>query len=312
MSNAYLGSAVLIRRSTDNATQNIGFDGNGDLDTTSLKTFVGAGDGFVAIWYDQSGNGTDLTQPIVTRQPRLVGAGIIERERGKPFMRFFKTNDFNSLTLPYEITENGHVIAVNKFALHGDGFILAHSNSISWHSNPPQQLFIDYANSAVKGGKIWQNGEAINYSNAVFNTKLMINSVAQVDPTLNTAWDNIGADRIYHYTNNGGGYAELITFTNQLSNADRMHTESNQYAYFLENVVAITKNPSTLAQTVPVGESGVTLTVAASGEAPTYQWYKNTESSNTGGTLLPGEITGNYTPSSSITGTLYYYADNNI
>ena len=52
----YTGAAIEVRRSSDNSTQNIGFTANGDLDTTALKTFVGSGNGFITIWYDQSGN----------------------------------------------------------------------------------------------------------------------------------------------------------------------------------------------------------------------------------------------------------------
>lgn len=48
-----------VRRSSDNAEQNIGFDGI-DLDETALTTFVGANDGFVTTWYDQSVDNSTL------------------------------------------------------------------------------------------------------------------------------------------------------------------------------------------------------------------------------------------------------------
>jgi hypothetical protein len=38
---AYTGSAIKVRRSSDDALQDIGFDSNGDLDTTALLSFVG-------------------------------------------------------------------------------------------------------------------------------------------------------------------------------------------------------------------------------------------------------------------------------
>jgi len=40
--NAYAGSAIRVRRSSDNTSQDIGFDANGNLDTTSMLNFVGA------------------------------------------------------------------------------------------------------------------------------------------------------------------------------------------------------------------------------------------------------------------------------
>ncbi|MFY7964518.1 MAG: beta strand repeat-containing protein, partial [Chitinophagaceae bacterium] len=41
--------------------------------------------------------------------------------------------------------------------------------------------------------------------------------------------------------------------------------------------------------------------------ASTFQWYSNTTNSNVGGTLISGAIYSTYTPSSSVSGTTYYY-----
>lgn len=42
LNGAYSGSAIRVRRSGDNTEQNIGFNANGNLDTTSLLSFVGS------------------------------------------------------------------------------------------------------------------------------------------------------------------------------------------------------------------------------------------------------------------------------
>jgi hypothetical protein len=75
---AYTGSLITVRRSSDNTTQNIGYTGGGDLDTTSLLSFVGAGDGFVTKIFDQSGNGYDATQATNANQPKIVASGSLE------------------------------------------------------------------------------------------------------------------------------------------------------------------------------------------------------------------------------------------
>lgn len=80
---AYTGSAIRVRRSSDNAEQDINFVGN-ELDTSSLLTFVGAGDGFVTTWYDQSGSGFNAAQSTAASQPKIVSSGVIELENGKP------------------------------------------------------------------------------------------------------------------------------------------------------------------------------------------------------------------------------------
>ena len=92
---AYAGSAIQVRRSSDNAISNIGFTSAGDLDTTALKTFVGVGNsGFVTIWYDQSGNGINVSPPAVANQPRIINAGVVERRNGVPTLFFDGANDY--------------------------------------------------------------------------------------------------------------------------------------------------------------------------------------------------------------------------
>jgi hypothetical protein len=82
---AYLGSAIRVRRSSDNAEQDIGFVNN-ELDTTSLLSFVGAGNGFVRIFYDQSGNSLNFDQTSFTVQPQIVNSGTVITFNGKPAM----------------------------------------------------------------------------------------------------------------------------------------------------------------------------------------------------------------------------------
>jgi hypothetical protein len=89
----YTGSAIRVRRSNDNSEQDIGFVGN-DLDTASLKTFVGANSGFVTTWYDQSGNARNATQTTAANQPRVVNAGTIERQSGDISLVYDGSNDF--------------------------------------------------------------------------------------------------------------------------------------------------------------------------------------------------------------------------
>ncbi|MFN5628738.1 MAG: arabinofuranosidase catalytic domain-containing protein, partial [Bacteroidota bacterium] len=84
LSSGYTGSAIQVRRSSDNTTQNIGFTASGDLDQAALLAFVGTGNGFVSIWYDQSGNGRNAIQNTLANQPRIVNAGVVETQNSKP------------------------------------------------------------------------------------------------------------------------------------------------------------------------------------------------------------------------------------
>jgi len=83
----YTGDAIKVRKTVAGVTtnQDIGFDSNGDLDTASLLSFVGAGnDGFVHTWYDQSGNGNDVTQNSGSLQVRIVNNGVVDTKNNKP------------------------------------------------------------------------------------------------------------------------------------------------------------------------------------------------------------------------------------
>lgn len=84
---AYTGSAIRVRRSSDNALQDIGFDGGGNLNTSALTTFVGANNGFVTIWYDQSGNANHAIQNQVADQPTIVNLGTIVILNSKPALQ---------------------------------------------------------------------------------------------------------------------------------------------------------------------------------------------------------------------------------
>jgi hypothetical protein len=86
--------AIQVRRSNDNATQDIGFAaGSNNLDTAALLAFVGSGSGYIAKWYDQSGNGRDLAQATTTTQPRIVNAGVVDTVNGKPAVYFDGVDD---------------------------------------------------------------------------------------------------------------------------------------------------------------------------------------------------------------------------
>lgn len=75
---AYAGSSIRVRRSSDSTEQDIGFVSD-LLDTASLLTFTGAGDGFVKTFYDQSGSSHDFTQATTTKQPKIVSSGVVLR-----------------------------------------------------------------------------------------------------------------------------------------------------------------------------------------------------------------------------------------
>ena len=93
----FFSSLLIIRRSSDNATSNFGFV-NGSLDTASILTFCGAGDGFVVTWYGQSSNRNIAYQQTAASQPKIVSSGaMVTASNGKPAMDFDGVNDFMNI-----------------------------------------------------------------------------------------------------------------------------------------------------------------------------------------------------------------------
>ena len=237
LSSTYAGSAIRVRRSSDNATSDIGFTAGGDLNAAALEAFIGSGNGYIVTWYDQSGNGRDLTQATSSNQPRIAQAGVVDLENNLPFIRFFGVaggSPYNALFLPAAMTTVGHVSAVMRVSAGGNGFILSSSGTIFWHSDPGSRLITSvYASASILNGSAWVNGEAMAPVDMPWPLDLTVAEIQPDNPSSQTTWNNIGTDRgTAHNINNGGGYSELIVFSAALSESERQAMETNQVVYY--------------------------------------------------------------------------------
>ena len=108
----YSGNCVTVRRASDNATQDIGFDGQ-DLDIAALESFCSGTDGFVSVWFDQSGNGKNATQTTASSQPKIVSSGSVILENGKPAISFDGVNDFlQNTTANLLVSDDSLIVSV--------------------------------------------------------------------------------------------------------------------------------------------------------------------------------------------------------
>jgi hypothetical protein len=84
------GPVVRVRRDSDNAERDFSA-----LAISFIADFVGSGNnGFVETWYDQSGNGKDLTQTTANKQPKIVDTGSLVTLSGKPSIKPDGSDDF--------------------------------------------------------------------------------------------------------------------------------------------------------------------------------------------------------------------------
>ena len=124
LDSTYTGSAIRVRRASDNAEQDIGFDSNNELDTSALATFCAGTNGLVKTWYDQSGNGKDATQTSTGSQPKIYDSvtGVL-LENGKPIV--------NSLSGRYMETAVDGVVKVFSVArLNTTGVLLQYTSNL--------------------------------------------------------------------------------------------------------------------------------------------------------------------------------------
>ena len=75
--------------------------------------------------------------------------------------------------------------------------------------------------------------------------------------------------------------------------------------------ISITAQPAIATPSYCVGTTATSLSITTTGTSPTYQWYSNSTSSNTGGTIINLATSNSYTPPTSVAGTYYYYCITN-
>jgi SPP1 family predicted phage head-tail adaptor len=173
---AYTGSAVRVRRSSDNTEQDIGFVAE-ELDTVSLLAFCGIGNGFVTTWYDQSGNANNATQTTQASQPQIVSSGVIIISNGEPTIDFNGTNSYldgHWSSLFTSTTDNFALFNVLKFDVSDtlqipfgvtDGTMIANGNL--------SNVLHAYSINSTSFHRV--NGEITNYSTSISSEFGIIN-----------------------------------------------------------------------------------------------------------------------------------------
>jgi len=131
----YTGAAIQVERSSDNTTQDIGFDSNGDLDESALSTFCSGTVCKVRTWYGQeasggTGSGNDAVQTDHTKQPTIYTGGAIVKENGNPAIRFNGSNN----TLDFTTTSSTTTCFIVQETIGTDDLLISSKTSNSrWH-----------------------------------------------------------------------------------------------------------------------------------------------------------------------------------
>ena len=100
------GGAVVRVRNDSTSEQDFTASEVSDGTLASFCNGVGVGDGFVSIWYDQSGNGNHATQTSNSSQPKIVDGGVVVKKNNQPTIKFGTNNTNLTLSTPLGIFNN--------------------------------------------------------------------------------------------------------------------------------------------------------------------------------------------------------------
>jgi surface protein len=337
----YTGFCMDVRRDSDNTTGSIGFDVFGNLDTGSLLAFVtgsaNTGSGFVARWYDQSGNDKHAIKTTNINQPQIVNSGSVILDNSQPCLQFDGINDnllvtnlssivsvYSDFTIInvirvktlnsgfiFNITANASNNRVNQTATNlryshntgttqtGKSFpINTNSWYISFMTNQPQEMYVNNNQSSD-----------ISYINS-FNSNIF---------SIGARSDNTIASNI--------NLKEFIIYdTNQSFNRPNIEQNINSYfnlytpnAYnFNNNSLSLYSNPTTVAGAANAIASGLTtggptglITVSRTGSS-NYTLWKNRVPTKVATSPSIPQSTELYLNAANLSNALFSGSQNNV
>jgi hypothetical protein len=237
---AYAGSALRVRRSSDNAELDIGFLANGDLNTTALLAHTGAGNGFVVTWYDQSGNGNDVTQATALAQPQIVAGGSIHAINGKAAANWDGLSwSLNRTAMAINMSSFNAVASPSSF-----GAVLTIARQLAttgvvWYHRIDAAgtiLFVKdvvgISSTALSTGAQVHTSLRTNGTNSAVYINGTINATAAVMSTTATTGNFALGAHPAGGQNFLGNIGEVIAFSADLSTGQRQTLERNQGTYF--------------------------------------------------------------------------------
>ena len=227
----YTGSALRLRRATDNEEQDFGFAG-ADLDTTAISTWLNGADGFCTTLYDQSGNGGHVTQSDVNAQPIYVAAGI----NNKPILHFtttqFMDNNVN-YPAPFSAIYGARVTGISSRLLSSknNNWFLGY-----WNGGMDMAFFGGFLNNGI--GTSADNSFTIYAGTGNGNISTVYKNGTQLFS------DNGGLEGPNGIRLNGSGiygelsdsdFTDIMVFGTELSSQDIIKLNTSISAYYTTN-----------------------------------------------------------------------------
>jgi hypothetical protein len=242
---AYTGSAIRVRRSSDNTEQNIGFTALGNLDTSALTSFCGSGNGFVTTWYDQSGNGRNAINTTAANQPQIVSSGAIINVNSKPSIRFQDSTDFLRCVTATGTSTTNTMATVQKFntPLTGYRVIMSIGDTsgvcyafLGWGATGFLNRGIYTSSNQSLDGAYTANQEIWGSTTASLSAKFWFNGTSQTITNPNTTYTaNLNDIQIGNDTYSSaliGNIQEAVYWATTQSDSNLVGINTNQNTYY--------------------------------------------------------------------------------
>ena len=235
LTGSFKGNCCNIRRSSDNAQQNVGFDSQGNFNIGQFSSFVGGGSGFVTKWYDQSGNGFDVSQGTAATQPQI---SLASTPSGVPSVLFSGSQFLQVASGWVGVSQPQSLAAVAQISNITAGFVAVSRGSAT---NDTPQMFLSGSNTVAIQAPTQLAATA---SNAAFHSFIAVFSGAgssiDVDGTItsgNTGTNfTTGTFTIASNTAGGspltGNICEVIGFNVGLTTTQQGSLRSSQKSYW--------------------------------------------------------------------------------
>jgi hypothetical protein len=234
---AHIGPAVNIRRDSDNTTRDIGFAGD-DFDVASFNAFVGAGTGYVAIWYDQTGNAQHATA-IGGLSANQSPIALSATPTGKTAIKATATNQGLIAATPSSGAVISFATVSNRIANFGSYQVLVsfdgNNPGLAYRNTPGGGFIVGNVKVAVTGG-------AACTDNAFHSgVGIMANPAAQVWADNNTTATasfaaNTGSTQIDLIGRSGFGFvgyiAEAFIWNRAITAGEIATIRNNHNAYY--------------------------------------------------------------------------------
>ena len=238
----YVGSAIRVRRSSDNDEIDIGFTSNNQLDIFKLLQFVGSGNGFITIWYNQNGSSERLVQLTAQRQPSIVISGVVTTNNGRPSIYFDGVDDVLSSTSFFINAAIANLPFTFTFVSGGTNVSFGYSGNLSLGVGAIPRLYLlrgslSYVSNSTIGIPSTPGTLVTTYQHDGINKAFAFSNSRFVGTATETVSSNFAGGYLSVPFYAGGvaqqGFTnEAILFASFLSASQRQFLEQNQGEYF--------------------------------------------------------------------------------